>query len=328
MEKPRDVKLEDLNSLFARPEDPLSIEAVRLTLASPEMIEEWSYGEVKKPETINYRTFKPERDGLFCAKIFGPAKDYECNCGKYKRMKHRGITCEKCGVEVIQSKVRRERMGHIRLASPVVHIWFLKSLPSKIGNLLDLTLKELEKILYFEAYVVVDPGTVPNLTKGMLLSEEKYRQLRDEYGDAFRAGMAPLEPHLSQSGAPRLGKFVIGVVQGDMHDLGKSLVIAMLTSAGFQVIDLGIDVPAEQFIAAVKEHRPAIVGLGAYMTTTMLEMKEIIAQLAAEGLRPQVKVMVGGVPTSQEFADEVGADAWGKDALDAMAKARQLVEVH
>jgi len=143
---------------------------------------------VKKPETINYRTFKPERDGLFCAKIFGPAKDYECNCGKYKRMKHRGITCEKCGVEVIQSKVRRERMGHIELASPVVHIWFLKSLPSKIGNLLDLTLKELEKILYFEAYVVIDPGDTP-LTRGTLLSEEKYRQLREEYGDAFRAGI-------------------------------------------------------------------------------------------------------------------------------------------
>ncbi|MFZ5451724.1 MAG: DNA-directed RNA polymerase subunit beta' [Thermodesulfobacteriota bacterium] len=180
--------MEDLNSLFARPEDPISIEAVRLALASPDMIRSWSYGEVKKPETINYRTFKPERDGLFCAKIFGPAKDYECNCGKYKRMKHRGITCEKCGVEVIQSKVRRERMGHIELACPVVHIWFLKSLPSKIGNLLDLTLKELEKILYFEAFVVVDGGDTP-LVKGSLLSEEKYRQCREEYGDRFVAGM-------------------------------------------------------------------------------------------------------------------------------------------
>ena len=188
MEKPKDVKLEDLNSLFARPEDPLSIKAVRLSLASPGMVQDWSFGEVKKPETINYRTFKPERDGLFCAKIFGPAKDYECNCGKYKRMKHRGITCEKCGVEVIQSKVRRERMGHIELASPVVHIWFLKSLPSKIGNLLDVTLKDLEKILYFEAYVVVDPGDT-NLKKGDLLSEERYRQLRDELGDSFEAGM-------------------------------------------------------------------------------------------------------------------------------------------
>ncbi len=188
-DKPREVRLADLNSYFAPPEDPLSIEAVRLSLASPEMIRSWSHGEVKKPETINYRTFKPERDGLFCAKIFGPAKDYECNCGKYKRMKHRGITCEKCGVEVIQSKVRRERMGHIDLASPVVHIWFLKSLPSKIGNLLDLTLKDLEKILYFEAYVVVDPGDVPNLARCQLLTEERYRQLKEEYGDRFQAGM-------------------------------------------------------------------------------------------------------------------------------------------
>ena len=142
--------------LFAKPKDPLNYYAVRISLASPEKIRDWSFGEVKKPETINYRTFKPERDGLFCAKIFGPTKDYECNCGKYKRMKHRGVVCEKCGVEVIQSKVRRERMGHIELASPVAHIWFLKSLPSKIGNLLDLTLKELEKILYFESYIVVE----------------------------------------------------------------------------------------------------------------------------------------------------------------------------
>jgi len=186
--KMKEVALEDLNSLFARPEDPVVIEAVRLALASPEMIRSWSHGEVKKPETINYRTFKPERDGLFCAKIFGPAKDYECNCGKYKRMKHRGITCEKCGVEVIQSKVRRERMGHIELACPVVHIWFLKSLPSKIGNLLDLTLKELEKILYFEAFVVVEGGDT-TLLKGSLLSEEKYRSSREEFGDRFKAGM-------------------------------------------------------------------------------------------------------------------------------------------
>ncbi len=189
MEKSKDVKLEDLNSLFARPEDPLSIEAVRLSLASPGMIQAWSFGEVKKPETINYRTFKPERDGLFCAKIFGPAKDYECNCGKYKRMKHRGITCEKCGVEVIQSKVRRERMGHIELACPVVHIWFLKSLPSKIGNLLDLTLKDLEKILYFEAYVVVDPGDT-NLNKGRpALRREIPPAHGKSSGDRFKAGM-------------------------------------------------------------------------------------------------------------------------------------------
>lgn len=188
MNRTREIPLEELNSGFAKPKDPLNFNAVRIALASPDMIRSWSHGEVKKPETINYRTFKPERDGLFCAKIFGPTKDYECNCGKYKRMKHRGMVCEKCGVEVIQSKVRRERMGHIELASPVVHIWFLKSLPSKIGNLLDLTLRELERILYFESYVVIDPKDTP-LHRGELLSEEKYRQAREEYGEEFEAGM-------------------------------------------------------------------------------------------------------------------------------------------
>ena len=150
--------MEDIFSLFERPKDPLNFNAIRLSVSSPEKIRERSFGEVKKPETINYRTFKPERDGLFCAKIFGPTKDYECNCGKYKRMKHRGIVCEKCGVEVIPSKVRRDRMGHIELAAPVAHIWFLKSMPSKIGTLLDMTMADLEKVLYFDAYIVMDPG--------------------------------------------------------------------------------------------------------------------------------------------------------------------------
>ena len=163
--------MEELYNFFAKPKDPSSYNAVKISLASPEKIRERSHGEVKKPETINYRTFKPERDGLFCSKIFGPIKDYECNCGKYKRMKHRGIVCEKCGVEVIQSKVRRERMGHIELASPVAHIWFLKCLPSKIGNLLDLTLKDLERVLYFENYIVMDPKDTP-LAKGSLLTDE------------------------------------------------------------------------------------------------------------------------------------------------------------
>src|SRR3954464_988556 len=167
----------------------LKFSAIRISLASPEKIREWSRGEVKKPETINYRTFKPERDGLFCAKIFGPVKDYECNCGKYKRMKHRGIVCEKCGVEVIQSKVRRERLGHINLATPVAHIWFLKSLPSRIGNMLDITLKDLEKVLYCEAYIVTDPGKTP-LKKAEVLPEDRYAQLLEEYGDdKFSAGM-------------------------------------------------------------------------------------------------------------------------------------------
>ena len=180
--------MEDLYSYFAKPTDPLSFDSVQISLASPEKIKAWSFGEVKKPETINYRTFKPERDGLFCAKIFGPTKDYECNCGKYKRMKHRGVVCEKCGVEVIQSKVRRERMGHIELASPVAHIWFLKSLPSKIGNLLDLTLKDLERVLYFESYICLDPGDAP-VAKGALLMEDRYRQLKGEFGERFRGGI-------------------------------------------------------------------------------------------------------------------------------------------
>ncbi|MCC6809943.1 MAG: DNA-directed RNA polymerase subunit beta' [Deltaproteobacteria bacterium] len=181
--------MKDIFSFFEKPKDPLSFSAIRIQLASPEKIREWSHGEVKKPETINYRTFKPERDGLFCAKIFGPVKDYECNCGKYKRMKHRGIVCEKCGVEVIQSKVRRERLGHINLATPVAHIWFLKSLPSRIGNLLDITLKELEKVLYCEAYVVIDPKET-ELSRGDILSEEKFQKLQEELGpEAFHAGM-------------------------------------------------------------------------------------------------------------------------------------------
>jgi DNA-directed RNA polymerase subunit beta' len=166
-----------------------SLKAIKISIASPEKIREWSFGEVKKPETINYRTFKPERDGLFCAKIFGPVKDYECNCGKYKRMKHRGIVCEKCGVEVIASKVRRERMGHIELAAPVAHIWFLKTLPSKIGTLLDMTMADLEKVLYFDSYVVLDPGP-SNLTKYQVISEDQYIQVIDHYGeDVVTVGM-------------------------------------------------------------------------------------------------------------------------------------------
>src|SRR3954470_20022316 len=181
--------MKDIFNFFEKPKDPRSFSAIRIMLASPEKIREWSHGEVKKPETIHYRTFKPERDGLFCAKIFGPVKDYECNCGKYKRMKHRGVVCEKCGVEVIQAKVRRERMGHITLATPVAHIWFLKSLPSRIGNLLDIPLKDLEKVLYCEAYIVIHEKN-SGLAENELLTEERYGKLLDEMGyDAFEAGM-------------------------------------------------------------------------------------------------------------------------------------------
>jgi DNA-directed RNA polymerase subunit beta' len=180
--------METLYDFFTKPTDPSLYSGVKIALASPEQILKWSHGEIKKPETINYRTFKPEREGLFCAKIFGPTKDYECNCGKYKRMKHRGVICEKCGVEVIQSKVRRERMAHIQLATPCSHIWFLKSLPSKIGNLLDMTLKNIEKVLYFDCYIVIDPKDT-GLSRLQLLSDEKYRDAREIYGTRFEAGI-------------------------------------------------------------------------------------------------------------------------------------------
>ena len=177
-----------LLDLFKQVTQEEEFDAITIGLASPEKIRSWSYGEVKKPETINYRTFKPERDGLFCAKIFGPVKDYECLCGKYKRLKHRGVICEKCGVEVTQSKVRRERMGHIELASPTAHIWFLKSLPSRLGMVLDMTLRDIERVLYFEAFVVVDPGMTP-LNRAQLLSEDDYLAKVEEYGDDFSAVM-------------------------------------------------------------------------------------------------------------------------------------------
>jgi len=180
---------QELMTIFGQPQGPQAFDQIRISIASPERIRSWSFGEIKKPETINYRTFKPERDGLFCARIFGPIKDYECLCGKYKRMKYRGIVCEKCGVEVTLSKVRRERMGHIELASPVAHIWFLKSLPSRIGLLLDVTLRDLEKVLYFEQYVVLEPGLTP-LKLHQLLSEDELLTAQDEYGeDAFQAGI-------------------------------------------------------------------------------------------------------------------------------------------
>jgi DNA-directed RNA polymerase subunit beta' len=181
--------VENVYRYFEKPKDPIRFSAIKISIASPEKILSWSHGEVKKPETINYRTFKPERDGLFCAKIFGPPKDYECLCGRYKRMKHQGVVCEKCGVEVIPSKVRRERMGHITLATPVAHIWFLKSLPSRIGNILDLTLKELERVLYFESWIVLDPKET-HLKKKELLTDEEYNDLKEQYPDsAFEIGI-------------------------------------------------------------------------------------------------------------------------------------------
>jgi len=178
----------DRFTIFEKPKNPIMFDAIRVRLASPEKIRSWSYGEVKKPETINYRTFKPERDGLFCAKIFGPVKDWECNCGKYKRMKHKGVVCEKCGVEVILSKVRRERLGHIELASPVAHIWYFKGLPSRIGHILDISLKDLERVIYFENYIVLDPGD-SDFKEGQLLTEEEYREVELEFADTLKVSI-------------------------------------------------------------------------------------------------------------------------------------------
>ena len=180
---------QEVMNVFNPATPPQVFDQIRISIASPEKILSWSFGEIKKPETINYRTFKPERDGLFCARIFGPIKDYECLCGKYKRMKYKGIICEKCGVEVTLSKVRRERMGHIELAAPVAHIWFLKSLPSRIALLLDMTLKDIERVLYFENYIVLEPGLTP-LKPYQLLSEDEYVKAQDSYGeDSFTASI-------------------------------------------------------------------------------------------------------------------------------------------
>src|SRR5687768_2804667 len=180
---------QDVMNLFNTAAPAPTFDNIKISISSPEKIHSWSFGEIKKPETINYRTFKPERDGLFCARIFGPIKDYECLCGKYKRMKYKGVICEKCGVEVTLSRVRRERMGHIELAAPVAHIWFLKSLPSRIGLLLDMTLRDLEAILYFEKYVVLEPGLTP-LKDRQLLTEEEYVMAQDEFGaDSFTAAI-------------------------------------------------------------------------------------------------------------------------------------------
>ncbi len=212
----------DLWGILDRHPKPITFDAIRIKLAAPQKIRDWSHGEVKKPETINYRTFKPERDGLFCARIFGPTKDYECGCGKYKRMKFAGIVCDKCGVEVTRARVRRERMGHIELASPVSHVWFFKGLPSRIGQLLDMSLRELEKILYFEEYVVIDPGKVPGIKKKDLLTVDKARKLADEHGpDAFKVGM----------GAEAIRDLLRGM---DLDGLARELRAQMLVETSVQ----------------------------------------------------------------------------------------------
>src|SRR2546422_847047 len=212
----------DLWGILDRHPKPMTFGAIRIKLAAPQKIRDWSHGEVKKPETINYRTFKPERDGLFCARIFGPTKDYECACGKYKRMKFAGVICDKCGVEVTRARVRRERMGHIELASPVSHVWFFKGLPSRIGQLLDMSLRELEKILYFEEYVVVDPGKVPGLKKKDLITVDKARKHADEHGpDALKVGM----------GAEAIRDLLRGM---DLDGLARELRAQMLVETSVQ----------------------------------------------------------------------------------------------
>ncbi len=218
--------MKDLLNLLKQQPQTEEFDAIRIALASPKMVRSWSFGEVKKPETINYRTFKPEREGLFCCKIFGPVKDYECLCGKYKRLKHRGVICEKCGVEVTIAKVRRERMAHIELASPVAHIWFLKSLPSRISLFLDMTLRDLERVLYFEAFIVVDPGMTP-LEKGQLLSDETYLNVMEEYGDEFdaRMGAEAVQELLRNIDIPR----EIETIRGDIEGTNSETKIKKLT---------------------------------------------------------------------------------------------------
>ena len=204
------------------PQVPTQIfDQIRISIASPEKILSWSYGEIKKPETINYRTFKPERDGLFCARIFGPIKDYECLCGKYKRMKYKGIICEKCGVEVTLARVRRERMGHIELAAPVAHIWFLKSLPSRIGLMLDMTLKDIERVLYFENYIVVEPGITP-LTEKQLLTEDEYLAAQEQYGDDSFTAMIGAEAVREMLMALNLEQEIVQPAAGDRRSRSPS----------------------------------------------------------------------------------------------------------
>src|SRR6201991_396306 len=188
------------------------VDYVAISVASPDSIRAWSQGEVKNPEKINYRTFKPEKGGLFCERIFGPVKDWECSCGKYKRIKHRGVVCDRCGVEVTLARVRRERMGHIELAVPVCHIWFYKCMPSRLGLMLDMSARQLERVIYYEDYVVIDPGQTP-LQKTQLLNEAEYREAQDQYGDNFRAGM----------GAEAVKKLLTEV---DLHKLNKELEVA------------------------------------------------------------------------------------------------------
>ena len=259
--------MNEITNLFKTQAPLPTFDQIKISIASPDDILSWSFGEIKKPETINYRTFKPERDGLFCARIFGPIKDYECLCGKYKRMKYKGLICEKCGVEVTLAKVRRERMGHIELAAPVAHIWFLKSLPSRIGLLLDMPLKDLERVLYFEHYIVIEPG-ITAFREKQLLSEEEYNRALDEHGpDSFTAGIGAeaIREMLSAMDLPKIAadlRVEISEATTELKPkkLGKRLKVieAFLDSATARVDDpyRGAGHPAGAAPAGAARRRP------------------------------------------------------------------------
>ena len=299
--------MNELMKIFGQASGTQAFDQIQISIASPERIRSWSFGEIKKPETINYRTFKPERDGLFCARIFGPIKDYECLCGKYKRMKYRGIICEKCGVEVTLAKVRRERMGHIELASPVAHIWFLKSLPSRIGLLIDMTLKDLERILYFENYVVTEPGLTP-LKQHELLTEEQYVRAVDEYGeDAFTAGMLHDmgKLMLADSLPEEFGRALqlaaderISLPEAEMEIFGA-------THAGLAAYLLGLwGLPAAIVEAVAFHHTPEMSGLKKYSALTAVHV--------ANSLSDQT----GTTPVNLEYLADIGVSGRLEDWRD------------
>ena len=285
-------------------------DAIKIGIASPETIRSWSYGEVKKPETINYRTFKPERDGLFCAKIFGPVKDYECLCGKYKRLKFKGVTCEKCGVEVTLSKVRRERMGHIELAAPVAHIWFLKSLPSRLGMVLDMTLRDIERVLYFEAFVVTDPGMTP-LQRRQLLTEDDYYNKLDEYGDDFDAkmgaeGIRELLRTLDVAGE-------IEILRQELESTGSDTKIKKIAKR-LNLVYAGVQ--GHEVVGFAREKGPQGVAAGGAGV-------EAVAQIQGDGQDDVFLVRAGGASGAGVFAAVTGVQRHEQHAAQA-ATARAL----
>ena len=248
--------------------DNKSFESIKIGLASPDAIRSWSYGEVKKPETINYRTLKPERDGLFCERIFGPTKDWECHCGKYKRIRYKGKICDKCGVEVTRAKVRRERMGHIELAAPVSHIWYFKGIPSRIGLMLDIGPRQLDKVLYFANYIVTDPGFTP-LEKKQLLTEREYKEMREKYEDTFEAGM----------GAEAVQKLLAEI---DLEALSAELHEELESPMFMRLVMRGVDARSAYELTHLQELRAGAMAYGARRAR-----EELTAAMQAGYLRPR-----------------------------------------